>query len=151
MIYRYSPRPILDYRIPGLDQDEVTVMLGHERREALWNLFWMSHPGIDSVPEAGHNWWKGYKPVIGALSAIISDVTEDEVLYRKLMLHPFAFKQWFEREDHTIYDCYDVMNGVQWVSNVLARSELAGTRMTIEDPPVRIDGNVVHVKFKQSA
>jgi hypothetical protein len=117
----------------------------------VWNLFWLSHPGIDTVPEAGNNWWKTYKPLVGSLSAVIADVVEDEVLYRKLMMHPYAFKAWFEHEDHSIYDCYDILGGPAWVLNVVQRAEAAGSRMTVEDPPVRVEGNVVHVRFKKQA
>lgn len=151
MIYRYSPRPILDYKLVGIPTDEISVILGGERREAVWNLFWLSLPTLDNVPDAGHDWWRKHSPIVGALGSIIADVTEDEVLYRKLLMHPFTFCEWFEREDHTIYDTYVALDGDAWVTSVLKRAEASAARMTVEDPPVRIQGNVITVNFRPVA
>lgn len=151
MIYRYSPRPIIDYKLYGIKTDEVSVIMGGDRREAVWNLFWLSLPTLDTVPGAGAEWWRKHSPIVGALSSIVSDVTEDEVLYRKLMMHPFTFAEWFEREDHTIYDTYVALGGSAWPTTVLKRAEDAAARMTLEDPPVRVQGNVITVNFRRVA
>lgn len=98
----------------------------------VWNLFWLSVPALDSLPIFGKrpDWAKHYTPVEGALKAIVADaVDDDEVLRRKLQLHPQRFIEWFEREDHSIYDSYYALNGETWVSTVLARSKEAAARI----------------------
>lgn len=149
--YRYSPQPMSEYKLTGVPHDEVSVIAKSEHPEAVWNLFWLSIPALDSVPGSGHDWWRGYTPTPGILGAILADVYQDEVLYRKLMMHPEMFIQWFEREDHSIFDSYNVLGGPTWVATVLKRAELAVNRLCAEDPPIRVEGNVIRVKFPRVA
>ncbi len=150
-MYLYSPLPLSNYRLPNLPSCEASVIAREARSLQVWNLFWLSNPTIDLVPKYGADWWKHYHPVIGGLSAIITDVREDECLFRKLSMHPDAFSVWFEREDHTIYDAYDVLGGEAWVANVMSRADLAAARMAVENPPVEVKGNVIRVNFRRSA
>lgn len=150
-MYTYSPRPATDYRLKGLDSDEISVILGGSHSQALWNLFWLSLPEIDHVPDAGRNWYKFYHPVDGALAAMIRDVHNDEPLCRKLVMHPDIFIDWFDREDVSMFECYGVLSGDHWKGNVLARAELAARRLTAASPPVTIKDNVVTVDFRRSA
>jgi hypothetical protein len=149
MIYRYSPLPIPEYNLVGAPQNEINTIMGGDRREAVWNLFWLSLPQLDTIPGSGNKWWERYQPTAGALRAVVMDVNQDEVLYRKLMLHPEAFLSWWEREDHSIFDAYDVLGGKRWAETVLRRAEETAQRFACDMPPVSIVGNVVKVNFRQ--
>lgn len=120
---------------------------------AAWNLFWLSTPGIDNVPNSGRNWHKGYTPRPGVLSAIVSDVTFDPVLALKLCMHPSQFLEWFERTDLSDYTTYDVLDGDPWIATVVRRARMAEERMKHEVTqafsPVR-DGNVYQIDFMRS-
>jgi hypothetical protein len=130
MAYNYSPRTIDDYCLPSLGGAcEVGSIAKLKRHQAVWNLFWLSVPKIDNVPGAGVQWVQVYRPIADAAAAITTDVLLDEVLYRKLMMHPTSFAAWFEREDHTIYDAYDVLGERAWVDTVLQRASLSAQRM----------------------
>lgn len=150
--YTYSPLPIKAYRAKGVRQSEVDTLIGDEREAAAWNLFWLSTPTIDFIPRLGANWWKSHQPMINGLAAVISDVYNDELIYRKLMMHPQSFHDWFEREeDKTLYDCYEKLGGDLWVRNVLERSHEAAERRLMLQPPITFDGNVLHVNFRKTA
>lgn len=145
-MFRYSPLPIDQYRVVSLPTCEVAIVQGHPKRDAIWNLFWLSVPALDHLPGTGRDWWKHYKPVHGALSAVIRDVLDDEVLFRKLLLHPSRFIEWFERDDHSVYECYEVI-GTPWVDTVLVRAEEAATRRLIV-PRVWADSHGIHIDFQ---
>jgi len=151
MPQRYSPRPIADYRIKTVPSD-IEEIMRNPRGESAWNLYWLGVPSIDNVLDTGADWWRFYRPIRGAGAAVIDDVLEDECLRLKLQMHPYAFSEWFARQpDHSIFECYEVLGGDRWVATVLARAEAAGARMTAEDPPMRIVGNVVQVNFRKVA
>lgn len=147
----YSPLPSERYRLEGMPQDEITTLREHGREDAIWNMFWLSVPSLDNIPGAGKNWTKVYTPVPGALGSIISDVSGDEPLYRKVLMHPYAFMSFFERQDHSIFDTYAQLGGQRWVDTVMERAELAGARLTLRNPAVTVDGNVLKVDFRRAA
>lgn len=149
--YCYSPHPMERYLLHGVKDDEVSAIMQLDRSVAVWNLFWLSVPGLDNLPGSGRRWHKVYKPVENALATIVTDVLEDEVLYRKLMMHPEQFYDWFEREDHTIFDCHEVLGGDIWVETVLTRAQAAIDRLIIQNPVVSFKDNVVKVNFRRAA
>lgn len=146
--YVYSPLEPSEYRITNLDRCEVSEILAMEPSVALatWNLFWMSTPAVDALPQSGANWWRVYKPVDQALFTMATDVLEDEVLFRKLLMHPRAFTAWFEREDHSIYDTFDLL-GRAWADTVLMRANAAAMRMAIGETIRGRRQNVIKVSF----
>lgn len=128
-----------DYRLMGSQSCEVREIQKLERSLATWNFFWLSVPDIDKVPDTGENWWRHYKPAGAAFGAIVVDVIEDEVLYRKLLMHPAKFLDWFSRErDHTVYDSYDTFGERSWVNTVITRAEQAAERLVVFKP-MKID------------
>lgn len=134
----YSPLEITEYRITALGDCSISqvMRLPHLQSTAVWNLTWLSTPALDSLPIYGKTpqWFKHYSPPeLGVNLAVTSDAIEDEALFRKLLLHPRRFIDFFEREDHSIYDSYDALGGDLWVKTVLERAEMAVKR---------IDGNV---------
>lgn len=145
----YSPHPMSAYQIKSLSNCEVRVIQQNERAEAVWNLFWMSVPSLDHLPTAGFGWWKLYQPMKGALAAIIVDVMNDEVLYRKLMMPPAAFIQWFERDDHSVYESQEVF-GKDWHETVLARADDAMHRCAKQVPQVYADKNGIRIVYNPS-
>ena len=152
MKYVYSPRPIEDYFLLGLPDSEAELISKlTEAADAVWNLFWLTTPDIDLVPDAGKDWWRRYRPWRGGAAAVLADATQDEVMRRKLTMHPRHFVAWFEREDHSIYDCYDVYDGRQWVDTVLSRAEAAGDRLTRLPGFIKAEGNVLRVDFRRAA
>jgi hypothetical protein len=155
-LHRYSPRVIEDYRLQGVQIDEVAYILKElqsQYRDAVWNLFWLSVPDIDVLLDAGSKGPTLYTPIRDALAAVVTDVIEDEVLYRKVMMHPDAFLDWFEREpDYTIFDCYEPLGGLKWVEMVTVRADAAAKRITAELPPIVVAdrrAGVMHVDFRR--
>lgn len=147
--YRYSPLQMSEYMLGGMEHCEVRAMskLDNEDQSlAAWNLFWLSVPDIDKVVGAGQDWWRVYKPHPDACSTVITDVIEDEPLFRKLLMRPDIFLAWFERErDKTIFDCYAQFGGPLWVETVTRRANIAIAHLASLVPVV--DGNVHYVKF----
>ena len=151
--YTYSEFATCDYRISTLDRCEIRMIeaLGGDAAVATWNLFWLSSPGVDYLPGAGAGWWTSYTPNPAATQAIVRDAVEDEVLFRKLLMHPLRFQQWFEDEpDHSIYDSYDALGGDDWVKTVLRRAGEAIVRIDAGLPPKR-DSNVYPGQFGRRA
>lgn len=150
--YVYSPKGIEAYFLPGLDlKCEAGAISTLIRSGAVWNLFWLSTPGIDQVPGAGNEIYKLYYPVKGAAASMTADVMLDDALYSKLCLHPSRFLAWFEAEDHSIYDCYDILGEQVWVDNVIRRATEAASRMAAEVPAIQRNGNVYTATFGSKA
>ena len=146
--YVYSPLSIEAYFIPGLNgKCEAGSISTLDRGTAVWNLFWMSTPGIDAIPEHGEKWFNYYRATERAASGITADVMLDETLYRKLCMHPQTFSAWFSREDHSIYDAYDLLGEQDWVDNVLQRAEAASRRLALQVPALQRHDNVYHAVF----
>lgn len=142
----YSPRPIGDYVISSVPVCEVreVLQIGPAERAAVWNLFWLSTPALDTLPGAGGTWWKGYTPQEGLLAAIIGDAIEDAALHHKLMARPSKFIEFWQRQDHSIFDTYEIL-GDSWVQTVLERAQEAERRFV--DPVTERRGNVIRVAF----
>jgi hypothetical protein len=88
-------------------------------------------PSIDSLLEHGSspNYYRHYMPVADAARAVTADALNDEVLFRKLLMTPDSFINFFENEDdHSIYDCYETLGGHEWVSTVIHRAKIARAR-----------------------
>jgi hypothetical protein len=152
-MYCYSPRPMADYRIHALSECEVSVIAKQPRSLAtsFWNLFWLSTPSIDGIPgNSNGQWWKIHTPIAGALAAVVTDIRGDEVLHRKLLMHPSRFLEWFERDDHSIYECYHVL-GSSWPDTVIARGEEACLRLTPNLPRVFADTNGIRIEFTRTS
>lgn len=147
--FRFSPHPISEYSLQGMPHNETAIITRLKESLQVWNLFWLSIPSLDLIPGTGVHWYRVYSPVPGAVNAVIHDVLEDEVMFRKLGMHPDAFVGWFEREDHTMFDCYDKLGGRQWVDTVIERAEMASARLagSIPLPVISMKGNVVAVDF----
>ena len=132
--YCYSPLPIEEYRIISMPICEASAImqLGDTDTQSVWNLFWLSIPAVDVLPVYGKkkSWFKHYAVVDGAMRAIVADAVADEALARKLRMHPSRFIEFFEREDHSIHDCYEALGGARWVRTVLERAERARRRMS---------------------
>lgn len=146
----YSPLPIEEYKITGLQVCEISAImeLPEDRRVAVWNLFWLSLPAVDSLPIHGKTpkWFKHYNPTLGASTAICADAVGDEAMLQKLQLHPLRFLDFFERQDPWIYDCYGTLGGEAWVATVTDRAKMAAARLaTLEMQATPID-NVFSIR-----
>lgn len=111
----------------------------------LWNLFWLSMPTVDVLPEFGSTpqWNLHYQATEKALHCLILEVETDPVLALKLAMHPARFLEWFRREDHLIYDAaYHELGGEKWVSTVIRRASEAAERMAGELPPGMQGANI---------
>lgn len=146
----YSPHPPSEYILEGMPRCEVSVMLMQPRGYAIWNLFWMSVPGIDAVIGTGINWHKVYEATQGLYAAIEADVREDEKLHRYLTKHPSNFGAWFKDEDASIFDTYEVL-GDAWAETVLQRATMAAARLDNANRVVARHGNIVEVAFGRRA
>lgn len=145
-MFCYSPHLAGAYRITGFDACEVSLVQSHPKAVAIWNLFWLSCPGLDALPNSGYSHWKVYKPTSGLLAAVIHDVQDDEALFRKLRMSPRAFMEWFERDEHDNYELYALL-GPAWVSTVLMRAEAAAMRL-FGVPTVYADGRGIRIDFE---
>jgi hypothetical protein len=146
----YAPKEINEYRLVDVACDVVTLCQAHHRGEALWNLFWLSTPSIESV--CGRpDWWRVYKPDAKAFHAMTADVEQDEVLFRKLLMPPSTFLLWFRNEDPSIYDTFPALGGGAWVEDVLHRAHLAAERLDAGRGLREITGNVITVQFGKRA
>jgi hypothetical protein len=128
--YQYSPVPINSSSITLFGAHNVSLIIPPERETAIWNLYWLSLKDGEPAPNQK------------VLQAIILDVTEDEVLFRKLCMSPTQFLRWFRREDHSIYDTYYLLGGDYWAANVISRAEEAAARLSGQ-----VGSNVVEVDF----
>lgn len=143
----YSPLPIESYCLDAEGMASVRSVADLSLAPAVWNLTWLSIPTLDNLPGAGKEWHKVYLAPVELQGAIVTDVYEDEVLYRKLCMSPVVFLDWWRREDHTIYDAYEV-GGKDWVDTVTRRAELTVARMS---NILGIKDNVIAVKFGRAA
>lgn len=148
--YVYSPLPADAYLLQGTSCD-VGELLKHPAATALWNFYWLSAPDIDVVPSLGERWSRGYMPQLGRARAVMIDVLDDEVLYRKVTMHPDAFIDFFEHDDVSIYECYEKLGGEHWVETVLRRADEASLREVAKHPLVTVQGNLLSVDFRRAA
>lgn len=149
MIHEYAPLRRQMYELPDLPTCEVSEIGKLDFGSVpVWNLFWLSVPTIDTVPGSGHDWWRHYSPINDAAKCITADVLGDEVLHRKLMMHPVAFIAWFQREDLSIYDTCDVFGEANWRETVLHRASTVVDRLRMmADPVLSNSKNVVYANF----
>lgn len=156
--YQYSPLEPGRYSCHGYEgRDDVSVITGLARGAAIWNLFWLSNPNIDRVPELGRRWRKGYQHQVGLSEAVIADAIniEHEPLIWKLTMHPDSFMDFFQRQDHTTFRLYH-RGGQAWVDTVMARAEESAIRITSEQikregPPIEVMGNVLRFNLRAKA
>jgi len=148
--YVYSPMPASAYVLHGLHTCEARSLMEQDPTGAAWNLHWLTNPTVDQIPGSGASWWKHYKLIDGQATACLLDALGDEVLGRKLLMHPLSFAAWFEREDHSIYDLYTLL-GPTWVDTVMIRAHDAARRLTAETPAITRAGNVYHLVFGKKA
>jgi hypothetical protein len=148
MVHEYSPLPRSMYELQGAEDCDVRAIGRLERAQATWNLYWLSAPALDLIPGSGEDWWKVYTPSADVAASLALDVAEDEVLYRKLMMHPQAFGAWFEREDLTQFSSYALMGCEQWRTIAMARACEAMERMRLGGASVLgRTRNVVYANF----
>lgn len=145
--YRYSPLPIEDYYKDMVGMSSIKAVAALDLAPAVWNMVWLSIPQIDNLPGSGADWHKVFRTPEGLQSAIVTDIYEDEVLYRKALMPPHRFLEWWKREDHTIYDAYEI-GGKEWAVTVTQRAEEATVRMS---KILDVKDNVIAVKFGRAA
>lgn len=143
----YSPLPITDYFVETRGKCSIEAVADLEESVAVWNLFWLSLPELDSIPGSGKGWYKGYTTNGTLQEALVTDVYEDSVLRCKLKMAPADFLSWWKREDHTIYDSY-LIGGKDWVETVTARAAEAAERLSLIEYK---QDNVIKVKFGKAA
>lgn len=118
----YSPHSQDSYRIRSIERCEFCVFTDHPYSKAVWNMVWLSNPTVDSLVEFDPlTWFLHYEFIDGLGQSVIADVTGDVVLLRHLHLPPLQFLSWWNKQDHTIYDTYDVV-GPDWPATVKARA-----------------------------
>ena len=139
----YSPLPIESYFIKARSTDAVRTTAQLENGLQIWNLMWLSHPPLDTLPGAGANWYEGYMADPDLYGAIARDVNTYDALREKLDDHPAIFAAWFAKEYHQVFECYKV-KGQAWVDTVLERAKKAADALADN---IKVDGNVVTVKF----
>lgn len=145
-MFRYSPLPIDAYVIPSFASSEAGFIRGlgaEPEAKAIWNLFWLSNPTIDTLPGAKEP-WRNHTPTPGSLSAVVLDVRQREDLEQFLLAHPVCFINWFDRQGYKAYDNYRRF-GYDWVETVILRAEDAALRLTPGLPDVRADRDGIHI------
>ena len=153
MKHRYSPHPLENYFIPGVERCEFRAMAeSHADGLAVWNLFWLSYPRVDAlIGSTPGNWFRKYKHWPDLTGAIIRDARFDDRMNYMLRQPVSRFHAWFCNErDYTIYDCYAVM-GPQWVDNVAQRSNDAAVWGLSQRPLIQRDGDVLRINMENVA
>lgn len=157
-MFFYSPHPIEEYRITSLEACEASevMKLPREKSIAVWNLFWLSVPALDVLPIVGRtpDWFSYYDPVPGAFGAITADaIADDASMHPWLLMHPKRFLEFFERDDHSVYDCYYALGQEQWVVNVITRTQQAIRRLenVPHDPDDPVFNNIIALFGKKDA
>lgn len=118
----YSPYSQDRCRIRSIEKCEFAIYAEHPFGKAIWNMFWLSNPSVDTLVEFDHEtWFLNYDVIDGLGQAITGDVLGDVVLLRHLHLPPLQFLSWWNKQDHSIYDTFDVV-GETWPSTVQARA-----------------------------
>lgn len=146
----YSPHAPDDYKAPVKDACVVSVIQLMEHYEAIWNFLWLSVPQVDLLlDKRNENWVKGAAVLGRVANVLVRDVSADDELRDKLSLHPDKFLGWFQSEDPTIFDAYEVF-GSQWAETVMRRADEAAHRLLRPRPVVRVQGGVLHVDFRQA-
>lgn len=138
----YSPLPREAYHT-DLNMDSIRCLSLIERGDAVWNLMWLTYPTLDNVPGTGKDWWKHHLAKPDMCGALVEDVNSYDTLCEKLSGHPAKFAAWFAKEDHSAWACYKA-GGDKWVATVTERANQAAMRMGSN---IRVDGNVIQVKF----
>lgn len=148
----YSPHPLTSYHIPGVDKCEFRAMGTIPESDAVWNLYWLSNPAVDTLPgSTPQGWWHRYRSWAELFGATLRDAMHDERMNYMLKQTPATFHAWFCKErDYTIYDCFDVM-GARWVENVVTRSNDAAVRRLITKPFIRSDGRALRIDYDKVA
>jgi hypothetical protein len=148
----YSPVAIDRYVITSMDKCEVRVVMNSSLAASAWNLFWLSHPTLDVLPEhaRGPTPFAHYESVRNGLSSVFRDIRRDEALARKVVMNPDAFMDWFSRQRHWEFDCYQSF-GKGWAATVLRRANDAALRLSSTDRPVSIKDNVIRINFGRAA
>lgn len=126
--FLYAPRPPSDYWILALPTDEIRAIQSLDRWEGVWNYLWLNAPCLDRRLDPSIRWWEGCAVPEGLVTAAISDVMLDEVLYRKVIAQPHKFAEWWCRTDCSGYDVANVL-GPEWSIGVLERAHEANNRM----------------------
>lgn len=129
--FRYSPLPLTSYQPPDSALCGLQEIRESPQSAAIWNLFWLTCPEVDTLAGAGPGWAKHYRPMPDVLAAVVADVTLDEVLFRRVMSRPEKFAAWWCRQDYSIFDTYYYL-GPKWPVTVLERAHDAITRMKPE-------------------
>lgn len=141
----YSPKPIEAYFIKGRKLCPVKGVADMEQcSDETWNLYWLSEPNLDALPEFKGNWVETHHISAHKATAVTTDVLEDYHLAQALSWSPSRFLDWFCREDPTIYDCYEAF-GSGWVETVKRRAMEAAERLEQVRPEPK--SNVVRVNF----
>jgi hypothetical protein len=148
----YSPLTMDSYHLVGVEPDFVDAIGGHDLSPEIWNLFWLSnHALLQNVPGSGKAWGKHYTPVLGGLAAVVRDVEEDVILYKKLGMPPRSFYDWFRTEDVSIYDAYDIYGGDVWRDSVVSGALDAAVRDEARSAHAPACGNVIYARFGRRA
>lgn len=126
--FRYSPLSITSYEPPNSEACGIQEIKKSPQNHAIWNLLWLSCPEVDTLAGAGPLWSQHYQPRPDVLVAITSDVTLDEVLFRRVISRPEKFAEWWHRQDYTIFDTWYYL-GPRWPVTVLERAHEAIARM----------------------
>lgn len=129
--FRYSPLPITSYQPTDSALWGPQEIRESPQASAIWNLFWLSCPEVDTLPGAGPLWPQHYLHRPDVLAAVIADVTLDEVLFRRVGSRPEKFAAWWCRQDYSVFDTYYYL-GPKWPVTVLERAHLAIARMKPE-------------------
>lgn len=145
--YTYAPLPMASYRIPGARNDEIAVIQGMNDPIPVWNLFWLSHPGLDSIPVSGEDWWRYYVPSPPLLRSVILDTNDNDELNYKLVSHPYDFAEWLRSQNPVTWRTFLACGKNHWYEGVIRRADEAGDRMSMGKAVVTFVNNRVKVRL----
>lgn len=150
LMYQYAPYTLEDCFLPSEIPDPwkaVRNRFDPTLSQAIHNFMWLAVPEMDAMNKA-EDWVSAVNGMTREVADFVSDVVEDEVLFRKLLMHPKDFHTWWQDEDHSVYDFYD-QHGMDVVNTISRRALEAAER--IGGYVVDRTDNVIKVNFKKVA
>lgn len=128
-VIMYAPRTPDCYAIPGAEQCVFRLMHKHGDVQA-WNLYWLSKPGVDLVPDQPESWHEVYAPfsmdeVRAFYDALDANVLNHLSLATIVAQPPREAMRLLRQANLQKTRFYQMFGGEQWRETMLGRLFLA--------------------------
>lgn len=152
-IVMYAPRTPDYYALPGTGQCIFRLM--HKYQDTIaWNLYWLSKPQTDLIPDDREHWQRYHQPYDGRETRAFYDALETTVLNRMtlgsiLSQPPREAIRLLRRADLAHCSFYLIAGGEAWRETLIGRLFLAARLADNRERREVADGVVVVADFIQ--